>query len=390
MREVLAEQEFRLLIVARLVSQLGNQAAVAVMAFAVLGIGGDAADIGLVLGAESFALALALVVGGVVGDRVSRRLVMVGADLVRCGSQGGCAALLITGQAQVWHLVVLQVISGIAAGVYLPAVTAIGAEASTPENRKDANAVRSLVIAVSTIAGPAIGGLLTVWVGPGPALAVDALSFLVSASLVLALRIGHAPAPTGRRVLAQARDGWREFTARRWLWSVTVLAAFCGMAVFAPVMVLGPVILGNPAAWVTVLTALGIGALVGGVALTRVRPRRYLRWVVSGALLLLPLPVLLALHAPLPALVVGAFVLGVEQSAHWTLWQTTLQHRVPSDMLARVSSYDWLGYYGFGPLGYLLAPAAAIRVGNTPTLIAGAAIVFTLAVTLLMTKEISR
>ncbi|RLK58948.1 hypothetical protein [Actinokineospora cianjurensis] len=89
------------------------------------------------------------------------------------------------------------------------------------------------------------------------------------------------------------------------------------MAVFAPVMVLGPVIVGSPAAWAGVLVALGAGAVVGGVVVAWVRPQRYLVWVVSGALLLLPLPVLLAFHAPLPLLVVGAFVFGVEQSAHW-------------------------------------------------------------------------
>jgi MFS family permease len=80
-RDVFREREFRYLIGARLISQIGNQATTAVLAFATLAIGGGAGGVGLVLGAEAFSLALFLVIGGVLGDRFSRRRIMIPADL---------------------------------------------------------------------------------------------------------------------------------------------------------------------------------------------------------------------------------------------------------------------------------------------------------------------
>ncbi|MFL6142825.1 MAG: MFS transporter [Labedaea sp.] len=389
---VLAEREFRLLISARLISQLGNQASIAVIGFAVLGIGGGAGAIGAVLGASSVSLAVFLIVGGVLGDRWSRRMIMVVADLVRFGSQGLTAVLLVTGHALVWHLVVLQVVAGAASAFYVPAVTAIGVEATASEHRKEANSLRSLVIAVSTIAGPAIGGLFAVLLGPGQALAIDAVSFLVSAMFLTRMKIGAKPVSSGQRIIEQAKAGWSEFRSRTWLWSVTTLASFCSMLVLAPVMVLGPIIaqrdLGGVGAWAMVLSGLGVGAVVGGIAVNWVHPQRQLVWVVAGALLLLPVAVLLGAGVPLWVLVCGAFLMGVEQSAYWTLWQTTLQQRVPADVLGRVSSYDWLGYHALGPLGYLLAPIIAAHFGPSAALFGGAAVVFTTVVTLLAMPEI--
>ncbi len=387
----MAEREFRLLITARLVSQLGNQAATTVTGLAVLTFG-DATDVGLVLAAESLALAAFLVVGGVLGDRHPRRRLMMAADLVRFASQGLTAALVVFGCARLWQVVALQVVSGAAAGVYLPAVTAIGAEASSAEYRGAANALRSLVNAVTAILGPALGGLLAVAVGPGQALVVDAGTFAVSAAVVSALRVGRRPGGDRQHVVAQVRAGWREFRSRRWLWTVTTLAALCGMLVFAPLMVLGPVIAlstpGGAGAWASVLSALGVGAVAGGILITRRTPRRPLVWVVSGALLLLPLPLLLAVGAPLPALWCGALAMGVEQSAYWTLWQTTLQQRIPTDLLSRVSSFDWLGYYAVGPLGYLLTPLGVSAFGVTATLLGGVVVVSTVVCALLLLPEV--
>lgn len=92
-RAALRYREFRYLISGRFISQLGNQASVPVLGFAVLEIGGGAVDIGVVLGAEAAAVAVFLVVGGVVTDMWPRRKIMIAADLIRLGSQGLTATL---------------------------------------------------------------------------------------------------------------------------------------------------------------------------------------------------------------------------------------------------------------------------------------------------------
>jgi MFS family permease len=177
-RDVLAQREFRLFIGARTVSQLGNYASITVIAFAVLSTGAGAGGVGLVLGAEALAMTvLLLLLGGVLGDRMPRRRLLVLADLSRFLTQGLRAAIVLGGVAHLWELVILQFLSGAASGIVVPSIYAISQETAPAALRKDNNAVQSLVAAVSTVVGPALGALLTAVSSPGGALAADAVSF---------------------------------------------------------------------------------------------------------------------------------------------------------------------------------------------------------------------
>src|SRR5215213_5564684 len=94
---VLRERDFRLVFGAQVASLLGDGIVPVALAFAVLDGGGSASDLGIVLAARTAALAATLLAGGVVADRVPRRLVMVGADLVRLASQALLGVLVIAG-----------------------------------------------------------------------------------------------------------------------------------------------------------------------------------------------------------------------------------------------------------------------------------------------------
>jgi Na+/melibiose symporter-like transporter len=144
--DVLRRREFRLLFGAQAVSVLGDRTVAVALAFAVLEIGGSAADVGLVLAAGVFPLVGSVLVGGVVADRASRRAVMVGADLVRVASQGTMAALLIAGAADVWMLALLAGVTGTATGFFDPASTGLLPELVPAAQLQPANALRSSAI----------------------------------------------------------------------------------------------------------------------------------------------------------------------------------------------------------------------------------------------------
>ncbi len=378
-RALLAEREYRLFISARLISQLGNQASVAVIAFATLSLGAGAGGVSIVLGAEALSLSLFLLVGGVIGDRFSRRRVMALADLMRFFSQGLSAVLLLAGVAEVWHLAALQVVTGAASAIYMPSLSAIGPETVPAELRKDANALQSLVAATTTIAGPGLGALLAVTWEPGGALAADALTFLVSAALLSRLRVSEDDTPGEGSVLRGLREGWQEFRSRRWVWTITALSATYLMLSYVPLMVLGPVVadesLGGVGAWALILVGLGAGGIIAGVVVTWMKPKKPLRWVVWGSLLELPLVVLLAFHAPVWTLAIAALAAGFDASMYWTFWWTALHQRIPDDVLSRVMSFDWIGNYALGPLAYLLVYPAVSLLGISATLLLGAAAV---------------
>src|SRR4051812_34266643 len=139
---VLRLREFRLLFGAQAVSIIGDRMVGIALAFAVLGLGGSATQVGVVLASRILPMVGTLLVGGVVADRVSRRAVMVVADLSRLVSQGAIAALLLTGVAQIWMLAVLSGLTGAATGFFNPASTGLIPALVPPEQLQEANGVR--------------------------------------------------------------------------------------------------------------------------------------------------------------------------------------------------------------------------------------------------------
>src|SRR4051794_18164359 len=105
---VLREPEYRKLFAGQAASLLGGGVVNVALAFAVIGLGGGAADVGLVFAVRTVPLVACLLIGGVVADRISRRSVMIVADLMRVLSQGAIAALLIADSASVATLAILS------------------------------------------------------------------------------------------------------------------------------------------------------------------------------------------------------------------------------------------------------------------------------------------
>ena len=172
-------------------------------------------------------------------------------------------------------------------------------------------------------------------------------------------------------------EGWREFSSRTWVWASVTHFAFFHLLVLAPFWVLTPIVaeeeLGGASAYATILTAMGIGAILGGLLALRVQPRRPL--ATAFVLILFEVPVYLALAAAAPvALIAGlAFASSIAFNFANTLWSTVLQANIPAYALSRVSSYDWLGSLVFLPVGYMLAGPAAEAFGVGETLVFAAA-----------------
>lgn len=119
--QVLRLREFRLVFGAALASLVGDGVLTVALAFAVLDLTGSATDLAIVLGARTLALVCSLLFGGVVADRVGRRTVMIGADVVRLVTQGAIGVLLVSHQASVVEIAASQALLGAATGFFNPA-----------------------------------------------------------------------------------------------------------------------------------------------------------------------------------------------------------------------------------------------------------------------------
>src|SRR3954453_5970707 len=211
---------FRLLFAGQSLSLVGERMMAVAIAFAVLAIG-DATDLGIVLAASGIPFALFAIAGGVLSDRVGRRRTMIASDVIRTLCQATVAVLLLTGSAEVWMLVIASAVYGAAAAIFMPALMGLIPQTVPPERLQEANALLGFTRSVANVGGPAIAGIVMAIGNPGDVIAIDALTFAVSAACLLALRVAPARPGAGddadEDFAARLRTGWREVRARPWL-----------------------------------------------------------------------------------------------------------------------------------------------------------------------------
>jgi MFS family permease len=390
----LARREFRLLFLARATSFFGSSIAPVAIAFAVLDLTDSASDLGLVLAARMSPQLVFLLVGGVWADRLPRHLVMVVSDLVTGGAQATTAALVLTGNAEIWHLVVLQAVGGTAVAFFFPAATGLVPQTVEPALLQQANAVLRMALNVSSLGGAALGGVLVAALGSGWALVVDAGTFFVSAGFLFAMRVRVAERLAAPNFLAELREGWREFTSRTWLWVIVLAFGFLNAAETGALNVLGPVVakaeLGGASAYGAIFASTALGLVLGAALALRFKPSRPLFVGCAAMILLPPVLVLLALGAPLPLILVAAVVMGIGIETFGVLWDTSLQQHVPEHALSRVSSYDALGSFVFIPLGQIAAGPTAEAIGVDETLYLAVAVITVATLAMVATPDIRR
>lgn len=375
----LRERRFRLLWLGQSTSVLGDALVPVALAFAVLGLpGGSASDLGFVFAAQMTPLVAFILVGGVWADRLPRQLVMLTSDVVRGGVHATIAVLLLTGAAELWHLVCLMAVYGTAEAFFRPAQTGLTPSTVGAEHLQQANALLGFSASSANVLGPVLAGVIVTFGSPGLAFALDAGTFAVSATSLALLRMAPLARTASESFLHELRLGWRDFTSRTWLWVEVAWATVFLFFALAPWMVLGPVVakesLGGAGAWAAILTGFGIGELAGGALAMRWKPERPLLAISALALLTAPAFGLLALAAPVELIVAAQLGAGLSMGFYGAVWTTTMQQHVPPDRISRVSAYDWMGSLAFLPLGFALAGPVSGAIGVSTTLWIGCAV----------------
>lgn len=355
---------FRWYFASRSINLIGNTMAPVALAFAVLAVSRSPIALGLVLAARTVPLIVFLLVGGVIADRWGRARVILGSNVISGVSQTIAAVLLLTHHAELWHLVVLSAVNGIAAAAGLPAMNALIPQLVPREQLQEANVLTSLTRAVLSIVGPSVSAALVVSAGAGWALALDAATWLVAAALLVPIRIPNLTGPARPAMLGELRAGWDFFRRTTWLWLGVAATGILNALYEGGFLTLGPVRaqhtdLGADG-WGLTLSVQGIGVLVATLALMRWRLQRpMLLGMLGMALFGLPM-VVLGLDSSLELVLVAAFLSGLGIQIFSLGWQLSMQEHVPGELLSRAASYDQLGSYAAIPLGQLaLGPIAA-------------------------------
>src|SRR4029077_14020612 len=288
------------------ISALGDGVTTVALAFAVLGITSSPTALGLVIAAKQASAASIPVSPGVLADRLPRYLVLVAAALVQGAVQAVAGTLLLTGHATVWMLIVLALVFGLADGFVIPTSQGLIPLVVSALRLQQANALLGLSRSILGVLGPALGGVLVGAGSPGGALLVDAATFGAAAILMLRVQIPKRddsvePEP----FLAELREGWNEFRRQTWIWTTIVFFGI-GNCASMSVIVLGPLIskehYSGARTWAIVVSAFGVGTILGGVAALRLRPGRPLRVCCESAVPLALQPCGWSVQLPVAAL----------------------------------------------------------------------------------------
>ncbi|MEU8651814.1 MFS transporter [Streptomyces sp. NPDC048737] len=368
-----AGRNYSLLTAAAFVTGLGANGALIAAAFAVLEAGGDGGDVGLVAAARTLPLVLFLLVGGAVADRLPRHRVMVAANALSCLSQAAFAVLVLTGEPRLWQMMLLTALGGTGQAFFSPAAEGMLMSSVRGEQAGRAFAVFRMAMQGAGLGGAALGGAMVAVIGPGWVLAADAAAFAVAGSLRAFLDVGHIPdREPGGGLLADLREGWREFSGRPWLWGVVLQFSIANAVVAAADAVYGPLVardhLGGAGPWGLALGFFGAGTVAGALLMTRWRPHRLL---FVGTLCVFPLALpsaALAVPVPVGVLCAVMFLTGITLEVFGVSWMTALHQEIPEEKLSRVSAYDWFGSVALVPLATALAGPSESLFGRTASL----------------------
>ncbi len=369
-------RDFRLLWSGSVVSSLGDGIFTVALALEALRLDPQPTGLSFVLAARAVPMSLLLVLGGVVVDRVPRRLAMLVADAVRGLAVALVAALVLLHLATLAALVVMAVVFGAADAFGNPASMAILPELVPTDLITQANALNNGSYELAqNLVGPATGGLVVGTLGTAASFGLDAGSFAVSALCLLGLGARERPQGAGGSLLQQAAQGFGFVLSRRWLLVLLLGAGLANVVGLGPYLVLLPVLVretlhGSSLALGLVYACAGAAGVAASLVVAHLgSPRRLLEtmWAAYGLSGLLE--ALMAL-SPDPwvaaALAAGSAGLVVYGDV---LYFTRLERSVPKHLLGRVSSVSTLMTTTLMPLGMLLGGLLATGIGTRAALL---------------------
>jgi predicted MFS family arabinose efflux permease len=371
----LRNRNYALLFTGQLCSLVGDQLYVVALPFLVLGHAG-VRELGLVLMCFGIARIATVPIGGVLADRMDKTKLMLFTDAGRALCVVAVAGLAFGPELSMLTVMALTAVLGGLEGLFLPPSYAILPDILSDDELPAGNALNTALESAAAFVGPALAGLVVAVFTPGVALAIDAVTFVVSAATLLAIRV----TPRGAGAAGESdldttadgspRKGFVKFLAVSRIVQLTLLIVlFSNLAFDAMAEVALPVFsrdyLGTGAqGFGVMLSAFGAGAVVGGLltdALFRV-PRRGLialgLGVVQGtALALVPL-VGGGLAGASVLLAASGLTIGVLNA----FYMTHLQQRVPPQMLGRTMGALTMATFGAQPVSVL---AAGLVLGAT-------------------------
>ena len=369
MLSTLRFRNFRNLWFGSLASYAGQWIQQATIAWLAYDMTGSSSLLGAIMGMRAIPMFLCAPIAGVAADRYDRRGLLLASQLTSALTALVFGVVLASGAAQVWHLFVFVLVSGVGNVLDRPVRLTIIFDLVPREEAMQAVALNMVAFSVTRIGGPALAGFLIGWVGAAGNLFVQAASFFIAAATAIVIVFPpHTRKATGRTAVAELAEGLRFAVTNRntrVLLAAGIMPFFLLVPIFAGLLPIyakdiytsGPEVLGM------LMTSVGVGGVTGGWIAGKCMRFARQGLVQACAIFWMSIAFTALAFAPSVPLACAALAAaGVGEMVHFTSNQATLQMSVPEAMRGRIASL--LQFYpGFISLGVLFAGVLAELIG---------------------------
>ena len=336
------------------------------------------------LGLVSFAGQLPLFVvtpfAGVLVDRFNRHRTLIATQILSMLQAFALTLVVFTHALQVWNLIALNVFAGLILAFDLTSRQAFIVEmVGSGRDLPNAVALNAFVINGGRMLGPAIAGLLLTVVSPAVCFFVNAISYVPVIAALLFMRVDEYVPPANQAgPLRELIDGVRYsmgFAPIRVVLLLVGLVSLLGMpyAVLMPIFA-AEVLHGGPHTLGLLMTAPGIGALVGTVYLASRKTILGAGVRIAAGAVIFGLGLCIAgLAHNIAVALIGLGCAGLGLIVQLATSNTALQTIVDDDKRGRVMSLYTMAFMGMAPFGSILGGALAHRIGVPATFVIGGA-----------------
>jgi len=311
--------------------------------------------------------------GGVIADRMDRRHLLIGSQLVQMTSAITLAFLIATGRIQIWHILVSSFVVGTAQSFGGPAYSALVPSLVEKEDLSNAIALNSIQFNLARVIGPVLGGLALKYVGSAWCFGLNALSFVAVIVSLLSLNINFKPARTGESIMTSMKQGFR-FIRTQGAMETLIVIAFLMTALAIPMITFLPVFAKNvfrkdEITYTAFLVASGLGSITGALSVAAMGN------VANKGRIALTMLVALgagisgfALSKSIPLSCVVLFLSGAVLMCAFAMISSLVQLITSNDMRGRVMSVYNVAFRGGMPFGSILT-GYLVPIWTAPTVL---------------------
>lgn len=363
-------RNYRLWFAGQLVSMVGTWMQNTAQGFLIYSLTGSTAYLGLVGFIAGVPSWLFMLYGGLVADRMSRRTLMMITQSVMMILAFVLAGLVFANVVQPWHILVLAFLLGTANAFDAPARQAMVAELVDREDMTNAIAYNATMFNAGMIVGPAIGGLIYAWTGPAWCFTINGISFI---AVIVALGVMQLKPvimmPRNGSAFEAIKEGFQYVRGHRLVLTLTLSVFVWNILGFGPLTLLPAwsvtILKGDVTTNGALLSARGIGAVIGGLAIAALASRKLRGKMLTVSSFVLPVALMIfALTAWLPLSLLLLGVIGLAFVAILNNSNAIVQSIVPDVLRGRVMGLYSLMFMGGGPVGSLVIGVIADRTSE--------------------------